>query len=55
VNPQHVLAGGGSPGGIYRAQRRWFPRLANIWRGWQRLLWMTEGLDNFNQLQNKCG
>jgi Transposase DNA-binding/Transposase DDE domain len=31
------------------------PGWQNIWRGWQRLRWMTEELDNFNQLQNKCG
>jgi hypothetical protein len=27
------------------------PGWQNIWRGWQRLIWMTEGLDNFNHLQ----
>jgi len=31
------------------------PGWQNIWRGWQRLIWMTEGLDNFNHLQNRCG
>ena len=31
------------------------PGWQNIWRGWQRLIWMTEGLDNFNHLQKRCG
>jgi hypothetical protein len=31
------------------------PGWQTIWRGWQRLSWMTEGLDNFNHFQNKCG
>jgi hypothetical protein len=31
------------------------PGWLNIWRGWQRLIWMTEGLDNFNQSQKRCG
>jgi hypothetical protein len=31
------------------------PGWQNIWRGWQRLIWMTEGLDNFNHLQIRCG
>ncbi len=31
------------------------PGWQTIWRGWQRLIWMSEGLDNFNQLQKRCG
>jgi hypothetical protein len=31
------------------------PGWQNIWRGWQRLIWMSEGLDSFNQLQKRCG
>jgi transposase-like protein/DDE family transposase/transposase Tn5 family protein len=31
------------------------PGWQNIWRGWQRLIWMTEGLDSFIQLQKRCG
>jgi hypothetical protein len=31
------------------------PGWQNIWRGWQRLIWMTEGLDNFNQPKKRCG
>jgi len=31
------------------------PGWKNIWRGWKRLIWMTQGLETLNQLKNKCG
>jgi len=31
------------------------PGWQTIWRGWQRLLWMSEGLENLNQPQKRCG
>jgi hypothetical protein len=31
------------------------PGWVNIWRGWQRLMWMSEGLANVNKNQKKCG
>lgn len=31
------------------------PGWKNIWRGWQRLIWMTEGLESLNQLKERCG
>lgn len=31
------------------------PGWLNIWRGWQRLMWMSEGLENLNQLKKRCG
>lgn len=31
------------------------PGRQTIWRGWQRLIWMSKGLDNFNQLQKNVG
>ena len=31
------------------------PGWQTIWRGWQRLLWMSEGLDHFNQPKKRCG
>jgi hypothetical protein len=31
------------------------PGWQNIWRGWQPLIWMTEGLADFNHLQKRCG
>jgi hypothetical protein len=31
------------------------PGWQTIWRGWQRLLWMSEGLENFNQTNERCG
>lgn len=31
------------------------PGWKNIWRGWQRLIWMTEGLESLKQLKKRCG
>jgi hypothetical protein len=31
------------------------PGWQTIWRGWQRLLWMSEGLEIFNQREKRCG
>lgn len=31
------------------------PGWKNIWRGWQRLIWMTEGVESLNQLKERCG
>ena len=31
------------------------PGWKNIWRGWQRLLWMIEGLETLKPLKEKCG
>ena len=42
-------------GGLIGRKGEGSPGWQNIWRGWQRLIWMTEGLDNFNHLQNRCG
>lgn len=31
------------------------PGWQTIWRGWQKLIWMTEGLEHFNHCQKRCG
>lgn len=31
------------------------PGWQTIWRGWQRLLWMSEGLEILNQREKRCG
>jgi hypothetical protein len=31
------------------------PGWQTIWRGWQRLMWMSEGLEKFKQLQKNVG
>ena len=31
------------------------PGWKNIWRGWQRWIWMTEGLESLNQFKKRCG
>jgi hypothetical protein len=31
------------------------PGWKNIWRGWQRLIWMTQGLETLNQPKKRCG
>jgi hypothetical protein len=42
-------------GGFIGRKSDGLPGWQTIWRGWQRLLWMCEGLEHFNQLKNRCG
>lgn len=42
-------------GGFIGRKSDGLPGWQTIWRGWQRLLWMNEGLETFNQLEEKCG
>lgn len=42
-------------GGFIGRKSDGMPGWQNIWRGWQRLLWMNEGLETFNQLNQRCG
>jgi hypothetical protein len=42
-------------GGFIGRKSDGLPGWQNIWRGWQRLLWMNEGLETFNQLNQRCG
>jgi Transposase DNA-binding/Transposase DDE domain len=42
-------------GGFIGRKSDGMPGWQTIWRGWQRLIWMNEGLETFNQLDEKCG
>jgi len=42
-------------GGFIGRNRDGPPGWQNIWRGWQRLMWMSQGLDHFNENQKRCG
>ena len=42
-------------GGFIGRKSDGMPGWQTIWRGWQRLLWMNEGLETFNQLNERCG
>jgi hypothetical protein len=42
-------------GGYIGRKRDGMPGWQNIWRGWQRLFWMNEGLETINQLNQGCG
>ena len=42
-------------GGFIGRKSDGMPGWQTIWRGWQRLLWMNEGLETFNQLNQRCG
>jgi hypothetical protein len=45
----------GRLGGFIGRKNDGLPGWKNIWRGWQRLIWMTEGLESLNQLKERCG
>lgn len=42
-------------GGFIGRKSDGMPGWQTIWRGWQRLLWMNEGLETLNQPNPKCG
>jgi hypothetical protein len=42
-------------GGFIGRKGDGMPGWQTIWRGWQRLLWMNEGLETFNQWDQRCG
>jgi hypothetical protein len=42
-------------GGFIGRKSDGLPGWQTIWRGWQRLLWMSEGLETFNQSNPRCG
>lgn len=42
-------------GGFIGRKSDGLPGWQTIWRGWQRLLWMNEGLETFNQPNPRCG
>lgn len=42
-------------GGFLARKHDGLPGWQTIWRGWQRLMWMCEGIETLNQPKNKCG
>jgi Transposase DNA-binding/Transposase Tn5 dimerisation domain len=42
-------------GGFIGRKSDGMPGWQTIWRGWQRLQWMSEGLEIFNQFEKRCG
>jgi len=42
-------------GGFIGRKNDGSPGWQTIWRGWQRLLWMNEGLETFNHFDKRCG
>ena len=42
-------------GGFIGRKSDGMPGWQTIWRGWQRLMWMSEGSNNFKQPPKKCG
>jgi hypothetical protein len=52
---QNVLIATARLGGFLARKHDGLPGWQTIWRGWQRLIWMLEGVETLNQLQNKCG
>jgi len=42
-------------GGFIGRKSDGMPGWQTIWRGWQRLLWMNEGLETLNQPNERCG
>jgi len=52
---QNVMLATARLGGFLARKHDGMPGWQTIWRGWQRLIWMCEGVATLNQLQNKCG
>ena len=52
---QNVIIATARLGGFLARKQDGLPGWQTIWRGWQRLIWMSEGVDTLNELQNKCG
>lgn len=42
-------------GGFIGRKSDGMPGWLNIWRGWQRLMWMSQGLEILNERQKRCG
>jgi hypothetical protein len=42
-------------GGFIGRKSDGMPGWQTIWRGWQRLLWMNEGVETLNQPNPRCG
>ena len=54
-NNQNVLVATARLGGFLARKHDGMPGWQTIWRGWQRLMWMCEGLDTLNGDSERCG
>ena len=52
---RNVLVGIARLGGFLGRKSDRMPGWQTIWRGWQRLMWMWEGLAILNQAPKRCG
>jgi len=52
---QNTLVAVARLGGFLARKQDGLPGWQTIWRGWQRLMWMCEGLDTLNQTAKRCG
>jgi hypothetical protein len=52
---QNVIIATARLGGFLARKHDGLPGWQTIWRGWQRLLWMCEGLETLQLKGNKCG
>jgi len=52
---QSVLVATARLGGFLARKHDGLPGWQTIWRGWQRLMWMCEGLEILNEEQKRCG
>ncbi len=50
-----VLVAVARMGGFLARRHDGLPGWETIWRGWQRLIWMCEGLETLNQRSKRCG
>jgi hypothetical protein len=52
---QNVLVATARLGGFLARKHDGMPGWQTIWRGWQRLMWMCEGLETLNEDRERCG
>jgi len=54
-NNRNVLVATARLGGFLARKNDGMPGWQTIWRGWQRLMWMCEGLEIINEARRSCG
>ena len=54
-NNRNVLVATARLGGFLARRHDGMPGWQTIWRGWQRLMWMCEGLETINEGRRTCG
>jgi hypothetical protein len=52
---KNLLVATARMGGFLARKNDGMPGWQTIWRGWQRLIWMSEGLEILNEWPTKCG